>query len=318
MKFAYEELSPGQFENLVVALCQFLLGAGAQGFTAGPDGGRDAKFVGTAEQYPSKSNPWIGTVIAQAKHTNGYNKSFSDAEFYGSDHNETVLGKELPRIKKLRENKALDHYMLFANRKLSGNGESKLRTIIAQECKLPETSICLCGVEQIEVWLKRFPHAANIANIDPIDSPLIVSPDDLAEVVEHLDAHLKNAVNQSVLPTDRTSYQRKNELNNMSLEYGKELRRRYLKDTQQIKTFLADPDNADVLERYESAVEEFQLQIVAKRKDYQLFDEVINYLVGLLVDRDPVLRANKRLTRTLIFYMYWNCDVGQNNDAASE
>src|SRR5262245_46132421 len=193
MKFAYEDLSPGQFEDLVVAVCQFLLGAGVQGFTAGPDGGRDAKFVGTAELLPSTAKPWTGTVICQAKHTNGYNKTFSDSDFYSEENTETVLGKELPRIKKLRAANGLDHYMLFSNRRLTGNAESKLREVIVKESGLVEYSVYLCGVEQLELWLKRFPQAADIAKIDPIDSPLIVSPDDLAEVVEHLAEHLKNA-----------------------------------------------------------------------------------------------------------------------------
>ena len=318
MKYAYEDLSPSQFELLVVALCQFVLGAGVQGFATGPDGGRDAKFVGTAELHPSKAAPWKGTAIVQAKHTNGYNTTFSDTDFYSEDNKATVLGKELPRIKKLRTANGLDHYMLFSNRRLTGNAESKLRTVIAKAGGLPEASVYLCGVEQLEVWLRRFPQAADIAKVDPVDSPLIVSPDDLAEVVEHLAVHLKNAPAQPVLPTDRVSYQQKNVLNNMSEEYGKELRRRYLKETQQIKTFLAAPENADLLERYESAADEFQLQVLAKRKDYQAFDEVINYLIDLLLGRDPILRANKRLTRTVVFYMYWNCDVGLNHDPATK
>jgi hypothetical protein len=49
MKFAYEDLSSGQFETLIVLLCQRLLGISVQGFATGPDGGRDARFHGTAE-----------------------------------------------------------------------------------------------------------------------------------------------------------------------------------------------------------------------------------------------------------------------------
>lgn len=52
MKFAYEDLSDDQFEVLIVLLCQRLLGIAVQGFAKGPDGGRDAKFVGTAELHP--------------------------------------------------------------------------------------------------------------------------------------------------------------------------------------------------------------------------------------------------------------------------
>ncbi|MDN4382158.1 hypothetical protein OA816_26110, partial [Citrobacter portucalensis] len=83
------------------------------------DGGRDAKFVGTAELHPSKAAPWVGTVIVQAKHTNGYNRSFSELDFYSTSSSNTVVGKEVPRIKKLRDAKQLDHYMLFANRRLT-------------------------------------------------------------------------------------------------------------------------------------------------------------------------------------------------------
>lgn len=318
MKYAYEDLSPNQFEALVVAICQFLLGAGVQGFATGTDGGRDAKFVGTAELLPSKAAPWEGTVIVQAKHTNGYNTTFSDADFYSIGNAATVLGKEMPRIKGLRAAKSLDHYVLFSNRRLTGNAESKLRSVISSECGVPEGSILLCGVEQLELWLKRFPEAARIADIDPVDSPLIVSPDDLAEVVERLADHLKNlGTAGGAPPTDRVSYDRKNALNRMSGLYARELRTRYLKETLQIKRFLAAPENADVLGRYQSAADEFQLQVITKRRDHQTFDEVIGYLIDLVFARDPILRAHQRLTRTMIFYMYWNCDLGVNDDVAT-
>src|SRR3954465_13394955 len=103
MKFAYEDLSEDQFEKLIVLLCQRLLGASVKGFAKGPDGGRDAKFVGTAELHPSRAAPWSGTVIIQAKHTNGYNRHFGESDFYNPRSVSTVLGKEIPRIKKLRD-----------------------------------------------------------------------------------------------------------------------------------------------------------------------------------------------------------------------
>jgi hypothetical protein len=44
---------------------------------------------------------------------------------------------------------------------------------------------------------------------------------------------------------------------------------------------------------------------------------VMEYLVELLFNRDPILRQtkHKRLTRTVLFYMYWNCDIGKVDDA---
>lgn len=315
MKYAYEDLSDDQFELLIVLLCQEVLGIAVQGFAKGPDGGRDAKFVGTADMFPSKSAPWIGTVIIQAKHTNGFNKNFSESDFYSPNSVSTVLYEEVARIKKLRQAKQLDHYMLFSNRRLAGNAESDIRAYISKECNIPETSIFLCGVEQLETWLKTFKNVPERANLDPVDSPLIVSPDEMSEVVSAL-AGQKGIVGivPDDPPTPRTPYERKNEINNMSAEYSKTLRRKFLKDTKEIHAFLSAPENQDKMRQYEDIVDEFQLKIIAKRKNYQDFDSVMNHLFDLLFARDPILRRHKKLTRALIFYMYWNCDIGEVDD----
>ncbi len=321
MKYAYEDLGDEQFEKLIVFLCQRLLGISVQGFAKGPDGGRDAKFVGTAELHPSKAAPWIGTTVIQAKHTNGYNRNFSESDFYSAIGTNNVLGKEIPRITKLRESEQLDHYMLFANRRLAGNAESEIRAFISTQCGIPASSIYLCGLEQLEVWLKNFPEVPRLAGLDPVDSPLIVSPDDLAEVVQALARQMVEV--QAVFddpPTSRVPYERKNALNNMTDDYAKAQRKRYLKETAQIRSFLSAPENLELLRLYESVVDEFQLKIIAKRKDYQTFDEVMEYLVDLLFNRDPILRqhAHKRLTRAVLFYMYWNCDIGEAGDVAAD
>jgi hypothetical protein len=321
MRFVYEDLSDAQFEKLVIFLCQKLLGSGVQGFCSGPDGGRDAKFAGTAELHPSAAAPWKGTIVIQAKHTDGYNRNFMESDFFSDNSTSTVIAEEIPRIKKLREGKNLDHYMLFANRRLSGQGELKIRTHLATQCDIPPDSIYLCGTEQLEIWLKRFPEVAGLADLDPVDSPLIVSPDELAEVVEAF-AKQRETILAIVddPPAPRVSYDDKNELNNMSAEYAKLQRRKYLKDTAQVRAFLSAPENLGLMNLYESVVDEFQLKITAKRKNHQTFDEVMEHLADQLFGRDPVLRQakHKRLTRVLLFYMYWNCDIGRSDNAAAD
>jgi hypothetical protein len=103
----------------------------------------------------------------------------------------------------------------------------------------------------------------------------------------------------------------------MSSDYAKEQRKKYLKETNQIFTFLAAPENLELLHLYESVVDEFQLKIIAKSKAAHSFDEVMEYLADLLFSRDPILRqrTHKRLTRAIMFYMYWNCDIGKVNNA---
>jgi hypothetical protein len=318
MKYAYEDLSDQQFEILVVLLCQRLLGVSVQGFATGPDGGRDGKFVGTAELFPSKAAPWVGTTIIQAKHTNGLNRNFSESDFYSAKGNKTVLAEELPRIKKLREGKSLDHYLLFSNRRLAGNAESEIRQYLADGAGIAVGSVYLCGIEQVELWLKTFSDVPKLADLDPIDSPLIVSPDDLSEIVQAL-ARQKDGMSALLdkPPVPRVSYEDKNKINNMSADYAKQLRKKFLKDTAQIRTFLAAPENIELQRMYESVVDEFQLKITSKRKNYQTFDEVMEYLIDLLFARDPILKqhGNKKLTRAMLFYMYWNCDIGEVNDA---
>jgi hypothetical protein len=276
---------------------------------------RDLPKALMADAMPSSS---ALPSFCQAKHTNGYNRSCSEGDFFSPKSENTVIGKEAPRIKKLREGKQLDHYMLFANRKLTGNAESDIRAHIAKTCGLPASSIMLCGLELLESWLKEFPDVPGKANLDPVDSPLIVSPDDLSEVVQALALHMDEAATTlDAPPTPRTSYEIKNKVNGMSAEYAKALRKRYLKETAQVKVFLAAPENDELLRMYESVVDEFQLKIISKRKDYQSFDEVKEYLLDLLFKRDPLLGANKRLTRVMLFYMYWNCDIGEGDDAAA-
>jgi hypothetical protein len=321
MKYAYEELGDEQFETLIVFLCQKLLGISVQGFAKGPDGGRDAKFVGTAELHPSKAAPWVGTTIIQAKHTVGYNRNFSETDFHNpKPDTKSIINDELPRITKLRKSKELDHYMLFANRRLAGNAQSEIVAYISKAATIPEGSIYLCGLEQIEMWLKTFPEVATLADLDLVDSPLIVSPDDLSEIVQAL-ARQREAINAALddPPVQRVSHELKNAVNNMTKEYAAALRKKYLKDTGTIKTFLAAPENIDLLQLYQSVVDDFQLRIISKRKDYQSFDAVMEHLVNLLFNRDVVLRqhAHKRLTRAVLFYMYWNCDIGDNGDATA-
>lgn len=119
-------------------------------------------------------------------------------------------------------------------------------------------------------------------------------------------------------PTPRVPYELKNKRNKMSADYAKAQRRRYLKETVAIHSFLAAPENVVLLRVYEAVIDEFELKIISHRKKYQTFDLVMEYLADLLFGRDPILRRHKRLTRAVLFYMYWHCDIGGVGDATSD
>lgn len=318
MKYDYPNLNEDQFALIVTMICKRLLGNSVQPFTKGPDGGRDGKFTGTADLHPSTRMPWQGTVVIQSKHTFNFNASFSDKDFFSDKSATTVIGKEIPSIKKLRDSGELDHYMLFSNRRLGANAEHKILTHLSQECAIPIGSLYLCGIKGIELSLKQFPEITKVLEIDPLDSPLIISSDDMAEIVEVMSVNFKSGALPFNPPTTRVPYEKKNELNKMTDKYATEQKNRYLKDSKQIQDFLAAPENSALLSRYDAATAEFNLNVVSKRSDYHSFDEVMNLIARQLFGRESVLAGNKSLTRAILFYMYWNCDIGEVGDASSE
>lgn len=318
MSYPYEDLDDSQFEHLVVQCARKLFGRGVQSFAAGPDGGRDARFEGTAQQFPSARDPWTGVTVLQAKHTIAVNAHYSDADFNGESEN-AVLNKEIPRIKRLVDDGELDNYVLFTNRRLGGVIAPRIMDRIAEDSGMDRSRIFLVGVEYLDDLLHEFPELPSLARIDPVDGPLIVSSFDLAEmmlaIAEELSAPLP-PFDASVV--DRVSYVEKNELNNMSDPFAKTLADRYLVYTREIERFLASPANAASLRYYEAAAEEFQLKVIAKRHEFQNFDSVFNHLVDILVKRDGVLARNRKLLRAVLFYMYWHCDIGETVDADAQ
>lgn len=317
MGYPYEDLDDSQFERLVVQVMRKLFGAGVESFAAGPDGGRDARFRGTAALFPSTSSPWSGSIIGQAKHTNAVNAHVSDPDFSG-DGKSSIILNEIPRIKTLIAAKDLDYYIIFTNRRVGARAGTDLCERVCDSTGLDKDRVFLAGVEYLDDMLHQYPDLIRLARIDPIDGPLIVSSYDLAEVILAIAEALGAAdpiVDDPVV--ERVSLTEKNELNAMSEEFAALLTRRYMALTSQIDQFLATPANVDTLRRYEAAVDDFQFKIVAHRGEYQSFDHVFNYLVDLLIKRDGVLSRNVRLTRALIFYMYWHCDIGETPDAVT-
>ena len=311
MRFAYEDISTGQFERLVVAICHELLGAGVQGFTDGPDGGRDAKFVGTAECFPSSRSPLMGTTIVQAKHSSNPVAKFSGADFSG-DTESSVLSKEIVRVKRLKDDGQIDNYILFSNRKLGGIANEKITRWVVAETGV--TSVHLVGIDDIERYIKRFPYLATDLKAFEHDLPLGASPDELAEVIVAIAVIplMRAAPVPSQRSIERIHFEEKNEANDLSDDYSRYIRKNYLKHFEGVRRFLADPRNHKIRDQYECAAEEFEGALVAHRRWYNSYDLMLDDMLKWLLRRDSDLAANKRLTRTVFFFMYWACDVGSS------
>lgn len=317
-KYVFEDLSDNQFENLIIQICRKLFGVGIQGFATGSDGGRDAKFVGTAEMYPSTNGPWTGTTIVQAKHTNGINKSFGDLDFFSDGSTSSVIAKEIPRIKKMRDEKKLDNYIIFSNRRSPALSNEKILDEIHSKCSIPQGSVTLLGVENIEEHLKDFSDIAEKIGLDMYDNPLVIDPNDLSDVIRHIVNKkdlLKEALKPANAPTDRIAFDEKNEFNQMSKNFADGLMRKYLKHSGQVKKFLADPTNEEIQSLYQSVADELDNKIQAYKTDFPNFDRLYEHVVDILFGRDQLLSRHKRLTRCVLFHMYWSCDIGSTADA---
>lgn len=105
MDYRLELLSEDNFENLINRICQEVLGTGVISFSKGKDGGRDGKFIGVSQSFPSVTKHWNGKFIIQAKHTDNPIASCSDNDF------QTITNKEIKKIKKLKEENEVDCYL---------------------------------------------------------------------------------------------------------------------------------------------------------------------------------------------------------------
>ncbi|HZH14041.1 MAG TPA: ABC-three component system protein [Archangium sp.] len=318
-RYAYHDLYDKQFEQLVVAICQELFGPGVQEFSTGPDGGRDARFCGVALAFPSSSQPWKGITVIQAKHTESPIEKFSESGF-SSKAKSSVLSAELPRIKHLYDKGHLNNYILFSNRRLGAEANQAILDRISTETGLNTASIHLCGIEGIERHLKTYRRIAQVVDISPLEAPLRVSPDELADVIIAFAKAQSNLPPAESIATkiERTRFDEKNQINGLTSDYADLIQKRFLKHFGAIRQFLGEPANETILERYQEAALEFSAKIIEYNQGKVPFDRVLGYLFERLLERDVDLRANRRLTRALLYYMYWNCDIGKSKDATPD
>ena len=206
MKYPLENLTDTEFENLVALICSEILGIGTVIFTDGKDGGRDAKFYGKANDFPSKSNPWDGKIVIQAKHTDKINASCSDSPF------QTILKNSvIPAINKLKTDNKIEYYLLFTNRKLSGIQDAKIEDVFEDKIGIENR---LIGLETIELWLKKYPSIAKALNLNKLLLPLSFDENDLKEIINSFSKIDKKKGDLPKIP--KRDIEKKNELNNLN------------------------------------------------------------------------------------------------------
>jgi hypothetical protein len=308
-RFPIHHLHDTEFEDLVTLICRQILGPGVTSFAPGPDGGKDAKFEGTAVAFPSQSAPASGKFIIQAKHTSNPVASCSDYDF-----EMTLLNKEIPKIKKQFVDGHLTHYLLFTNRRKTGGAEDRIPDRIKTETGVQH--VWLRGLEDIERDLIHYPTIVKQSGLDKLRSPIRFMPDDIRDVIVAFHQHrgeMASAFDSQHDFRDYPGLPRKNTLNGLTETYFKE---HILADSEprfpEIRRFLENPRNWELAEQYHAIANELKGQIITHREQFVTFDEALEHVYQLMHERSVELQsaARRTLTKVFIHYMYVNCDIG--------
>ena len=312
MKYPLYYLNSEEFENLIASICHEILGTGTLSFSLGKDGGRDAKFTGMANNFPSASSPWRGKFIIQAKHTSKPTGSCSDSDF------KTILKNELPRIKRLYDNGKLNYYLLFTNRKMTGLQDPKIEDLIDSEVGIEHQVI---GNETIQSWLQKYPAVIKTTGLNRLLTPLNFYEQDIQDTIVSFSESKFNrkTIIEIVDKFLRLPLQEKNKRNNLSEQYYTHVMRESYTYFNKIEKFLEDPANSEFKEKYENTVSDLREMITVKHDDFTSFDEILAYLYKIICDRSYAkLLEKRRFIRIFLHFMYATCDIGRKDDREAE
>jgi len=304
--FPLHDLNPKEFQDLVVLISRNILGIGTINFSEGKDSGKDARFEGTARRYPSETNPWKGKFIIQAKRKNNPLASCSDNDFL------IEIKKEIPKIKKLRQNGEVDYYLIFTSRKLSAIKEPELIDYIIKETGVVNVSIL--AKEWITLTLSSNPEIIKNSALNKYKLPLRIFPDNIKMLITAFKNNIgviKEAEKSPYSYDFEPNIDKKNEMNHLSKEYFELIERKSQSYFSQIKHFLNNPANECYQNNYYNIVEEINNKLKVHRGEYSKFEEVFEVLYDQLYERCPELRGDSRLIYVFLHFMYCNCDIGE-------
>ncbi|MFK7950021.1 MAG: ABC-three component system protein [Saprospiraceae bacterium] len=308
MNYRLEDISPDDFEELVNELCQRILGTGMVSFSSGRDGGRDGRFSGTANKFPSETEKWSGRFIIQSKHTEDYQASCSDKTFHGNKT--SIVNKEIERLKKLIKDEVIDNYIIFTNRKETGSREDAIK-YIKKETKIRNVDII--GKATLHSWLSQNRDIVKRFGLDKFTMPIEFYDKDIRNVIVIFHDTLPKLSKERDLVLKRPNIETKNKINNLDKEYFEYVLKSDLnRYRNQILNFLENPINVEFAQYYEDTVLELKRVIETHRENFDNFKLVFDFLTKYLMDKEPEKLKKYRNTIPAFFhFMYYQCDIGR-------
>lgn len=312
--YALYNLYHQEFEDLVILICQKVLGIGAKGFSDGPDGGRDAKFIGKAQEYPSTESLWEGVFIIQAKHTQKINATCSNPKFSSFTNKGSTLSKEIARLKKLKQKENFDNYLLFTNRTLSANEDAKIIKKFQEEIGIKNMAIL--GEENITKYLTKHSDIFETLLYTKVNVPIFYEKD-IKEIIDVFISQQQTVVSKNTLDSQEfvnVPKEKKNKLNNLSAEYFSFIQQHSQSYFNKIDTFLKMPKNGTYQKYYKSIVSDLGAKIALERTDFIRFEDLLERLINTIIRNNfDDLRTKRNLVRIFLHFMYFNCDIGKKS-----
>jgi len=299
------------FEEIVIAICQKILGIGVTGFCNGPDGGRDAKFNGTAINYPNREHPWSGKIVIQAKHTLNPIADCSDSKFKYDFEKD-----EIPRIIRLKQQKIIDYYLLFTNRKVSGGADEWFVGLVNSKVGINIKNIGLLGLSYINERIYENQDIIRRFDLNKEIEIFRFYEENIKNIIIALNEYMKTVSIYNDLEDESLKYSKldeKNEKNNLSKEYFDFMKEEFYFSFGQITEFLKDPKNREIKRIYKNTTTDLKAKIISERENFNKFDEVFTIIHNYIMDRQKeALNNDSYLIYLMLHYMYCNCDIGNN------
>ena len=311
MDYRLENLSEDDFEELVNTLCEKILGIATVGFSKGKDAGRDGRFKGKCNSYPSETAPWTGTTIIQSKHTSDYDASCADKDFYGNLS--SLINKEIPKIQALKNNGAIDNYLLFTNRKETASREDTIEYIKAQTGLV---NVDIIGKNTIHRYIEKHQDIAKAFRIGNYALPLTLTENDIKDVIIAFKTQSQSIQKIGTITEEKIIAilkEEKNQLNNLTQSYyNNEIKNKTLEYFTLIDDFLGDIKNIEYQRIYLDFASELSNKIAIKRSEFDKFEDIFIHLYDAIFAENKIaLNQDKRFIWIFLHHLYFNCDIGR-------
>jgi len=152
--------------------------------------------------------------------------------------------------------------------------------------------------------------------------PIIIDPVDLSILINTFYDNINDiGMIMSVAFDDelkRIKILEKNILNGISKNYYRRAVKEYMPYFKNIDSYLNHSSNTKENERYHYIAREINRKLVAYRERFYSFDEQLEYLVSEFIQTmQETYEMNfekKELINIFFGYMYYCCDIGENNE----